>query len=183
MKVKDIILKAATILGIADEIEAYWDGSSTDGAEHAALLLQSFNTVENELALDYLPLYAEDELVTKTGRIAYSQLDCPAVRILRAENEWGVSVPFDLFPDHLKTQPGVVRVRYTYTPTEKGLEDESDFRLLASERLFSYGIAAEFCLALGRFEDASAWEKKYREAVRAAYELPSNRKIRSRRWC
>lgn len=183
MKVKDIILTAASELGIGEEMTAYYNATSTEGAEEAKLLLQCFNLVENELALDYLPLYAEDELQTKTGKVDYALLDNAPVRILRVENEWGESVKFDLYADHLKTQPGLVKVRYTYTPKKKVISDSSDFTLQASERLIAYGIAAEYTLATGRFEDSAIWDKKYKAAINAAYTLQPGKRIRSRRWC
>ena len=183
MKVKDIILTAAEELGIGAEMRAHYNATTSEGAEEARILLHCFNLVENELALDYLPLYAEDELETKTGMVDYALLENAAVRILRVENEWGESVKFDLYADHLKTQPGLIKIRYTYTPKKKAISDSSDFTLQASERLIAYGIAAEYTLATGRFEDSAIWDKKYKAAINAAYALRPARKIRSRRWC
>lgn len=182
MKVKDIILTAANELGIGTEMAAYYSGSATAGEEDAHLLLHCFNLVENELALDYLPLYAEDTLETTSGQLYYSLLKNTPVRILSVENEQGKSIRFDLYTEHLKTEPGTVKVRYTYTPKKKMISDSSDFTLLASERLIAYGIAAEYTLAMGRFEESAIWDKKYKEAINAAYALRPTKKMRSRRW-
>ena len=183
MKVKEIILTAANELGMGAEIAAYFNGAAPEYQEQANLFLQCFNLVENELALDYLPLYAEDEIETTTGTVKYTILRNDAVRILCVENEWGESIKFDLFADYLKTQPGLVKIRYTYTPQKKTISEDSDFTLLASERLLAYGIAAEYTLATGRFEESAVWDKKYKAAINAAYELRPAKKIRSRRWC
>ncbi len=182
MTVKECVITAATELGIADEVQEYFDGGSVDGQKNAQLLLTCFNLVENELALDYLPLYAEDEMSSETGKIDFSALSMPAVRILRVSDEWGNSVPFQIFPAYLKTQPGKVRVAYTYTPEEKSLDGESDFKLQASVRLMAYGIAAEYTLATGLFEEYAVWDKKYKEAIDAAYKALPCKRMRSRRW-
>ncbi|MBQ8322562.1 MAG: hypothetical protein IJX91_01200 [Clostridia bacterium] len=182
MTVKEIIIAAAAELGIADEVRAYVDGTADDGKGKTEDLLRCFNLVENELALDYLPLYAEDEFESTTGAIYYTQFERGVVRVLGVEDEWGNAAAFKLFPEYLKTQSGKVRVRYTYTPEAKGLDGESDFVLNASVRLFAYGIAAEYALANGLFEDAAVWDKKYKDAIGAAYRLRSGKKIRSRRW-
>ena len=98
----------------------------------------------------------------------------------KVTDEWGESVPFKIFPAYIKTQPGKVRVHYTYTPNKKTLEDESDF--LSSARLVSYGMASEYCMATGLFEEASVWDKKYKEGIESAYRTRPCERIRSRRW-
>lgn len=44
---------------------------------------------------------------------------------------------------------------------------------MTSPRLFAYGIAAEYCLACGLFEEAAVWDKKYKDALTAAYRSPA----------
>lgn len=184
MTVKEIILAAAYELGIVEKVQVYFKGESTDtDAETIAkALLRCFNLVENEVALDYLPLLAEEMMETETGAVYYSSLSREAARVIGVWDEWGNAVPFTLFPDYLKTQPQKVLVRYTYLPQEKSFGDESDFTLGASVRLFAYGVAAEYALASGLFEEAAVWDKKYKDAIKAAYSAKPARRIRSRRW-
>ena len=184
MTVKEILLAAACLLGMEKEMQDFLSGVSTDEnvEANANALLHCFNLVENEIALDYLPLLAEEEIESETGVIYYSSLSREAVRVLAVRDEWGNEAPFTLFPEYLKTQPGKVCVRYTYLPKEKTLEDKSDFTLNASVHMFSYGVAAEYALANGLFEEAAVWDKKYKDAIKAAYCSKPPRRIRSRRW-
>lgn len=183
ISVKNAVRAAAQALGIADGVEAYLEnGSDGVGKKDTELLVECFNRVENELALDYLPLTAEDELVTATGEVPYSGLTYPAARILCVEDGDGNSLKYKLFPDRLETQSGKVKIIYTYSPSEKSIDGTSDYQTGASERLFVYGIAAEYSLAAGELEAASAWDKKYKEAIEAAYRLRPVKRLRSRRW-
>lgn len=182
MKVKDAILSAADELGLGGCVRAYFEEGGDEGKKEAEALLRCFNTVENEMALDYLPLYCEDEIRSETGAIEYSALSRRPVRILRVTDPQGAAVPFRLFPSRLKTQPGEVRVSYTYTPEKKNEDGDSDYVLQASERLFAYGMASEYCLSSGLFEEAEAWDKKYKDALTAAYRARPARVMRSRRW-
>ena len=122
MTVKEIILAAATELGIAEKVEAYITSGATDGEAEAKALLTCFNLVENEVALDYLPLLAEEELESETGAIYYASLSREPVRVIGVRDEWGNDVPFTLFPEYLKTQPqrvlaiGEIAVSMTSTP-------------------------------------------------------------------
>ena len=180
MTVKECIELTAIQLGIAEEIKAYLNGESEDGKKNCELLLACFNLVENELALDYLPLVAEDEIETPTGRVEYSALKYSPVRVTKVTDEWEQSIPFQIFPSYIKTQVGKVRVHYTYTPEKKTLDGESDFS--SSARLFSYGMASEYCLATGLFEESAVWDKKYKEGIESAYRVRKCARIRSRRW-
>ncbi len=183
MTVKECMELAAVHLGISDSIQACFAGGATsEDSKKGALLLTCFNIVENELALDYFPLLAEDTLNTDGGIVVFSALKNPAVRITKVTDEWGNSTAFQLFPSYLKTQPGEVKVTYTYTPVGKEKEDVSDFNSAVSARLISYGMAAEYAMAMGLFEDAAVWDKKYKDGIRAAYRVQKCERIRSRRW-
>ena len=180
--VKEVLLSAAAEVGLYYKVYAYLEEGEAEGLEATEALLRCFNLVENELALDYLPLYAEEEVVTDTGTVYYSELSRPAVRVVKVEDAWGNDMPFRLFPEYLKTQGGTLKIRYAYVPAKKTVADDSDYHTLASVRLFTYGIAAEYSLSIGLFEEAAVWDKKYKDAVTAAYRSNPCRVIQSRRW-
>ena len=182
MKVNEIILSAASLIGYYEQVKDYIDGEGEDGATVTELLLRCFNLVENELALDYLPLVAEEEKVTNAGKIVYSGLNNSIVRIIRVTDEEGNSIAYQVFPDYLMTQTGKVHIVYSYTPTPKTIGDESDFTLYVSTRMFEYGILAEYFAAVGRFEEANVWDEKYKDAIEAAYRAQSGGRMPVRRW-
>ena len=66
MKVKEIVVAAAKALGIEKGISDYLSGVDATMEREEKLLENCFNLVECGLALDYLPLYAEDTLRTTT---------------------------------------------------------------------------------------------------------------------
>ena len=182
MKVKEIILSTASLIGSYEEVKDYIDDEDDAGAAITELLLHCFNLVENELALDYLPLVTEEEKQSNTGKIVYSSLKKSIVRIIRVTDEHGNSIAYQAFPDHLMTQVGKVNIVYSYTPTPKTIEGESDFELYVSARMFEYGILAEYCAAVGRFEEANVWDEKYKDAVESAYRAQSGGRMPVRRW-
>ena len=183
MLVKECMELAAVRLGVEESLQAYFDQRDTqEDAKKVELLLTCFNIVENELALDYFPLTAEDTLTSEGGVIEFSTLNKSAIRIIKVTDEWGNSVPYQLFPAYLKTQPGKVCVTYTYAPEKKDASGASDFSSAVSTRLIADGMAAEYAMATGLFEDAAVWDKKYKDSIRAAYRLQKCKRIRSRRW-
>lgn len=182
MTVKEVVLTAATELGVYEEVENYILGVSEEGKTKLELLLKCFQIVENELALDYIPLTTEDEIYSATGYIKFDTLSRSAVRIVSVTDASGNEATFKLYADHLVTQAGKVKITYTYTPEEKTLDGQSDFKLYVSPRLIAYGIAVEYSLVCGMFEEASVWDRKYKEAIEAVYRAHPARRISSRRW-
>ncbi len=180
--VKDIIMSAARLLGCEQELRYYFEDEDEEYEDLAALLLHCFQLVENELALDYLPLLAEQSVRTDDGEIAFAKLSRPAVRIVKVSGEDGEALPYTLFPDRLRTEKGRVTIVYAYAPEEKTWEDESEFSPYTSSRLFEYGVAAEYCTAAGRFEEAKMWEQKYKAAVESAYRMNGGGRIPPRGW-
>ena len=182
MTVRDMILHAARILGIEQGVIAYWDDEEYTYEKDAKLLESCFYSVENNLALNYIPLYAEDTLHTSTGRLEYSALEYSPVRIVSVTNEKDEAVPYTIYPKYLKTQLGTFKVTYTYLPPQKELDDMSEFSLLISDMMLVYGILAEYCLAEGRYEDAAEWDKKYKAEIESIFRKRTCQRIRSRRW-
>ena len=182
MTVKECILAAAAKVGVLDEVQKYFNGIDSTGENTASVLRQCFNLVQNELALDYLPIIREDETYTQTGVIPFSLLSKEPVKILDVTDGKGESVEYTMFPEYVKSQPGKLKIVYTYVPDDKDFEQVAEASQQASTRLFAYGMAAEYCLANGLFEEANIWDKKYRDSIRAAYRLKSCKVIQSRRW-
>ena len=183
MTVKEVVIFAAAQLGCREEVENYITGkTATDGKEKTMLLVQCFNIVENELALDYLPLHAEEELLTGTGKINFSTLKNSVVRITGVTDSEGNALKFQLFPDYLSTSAGKVKISYTYTPKTKKISDSSDYNLYLSPRLMGYGVAAECAMIEGLVEDAAFLDKKYRRALESLYRSTTGKRINSRRW-
>ncbi len=181
--VKDAVLEAARTLGLVEDVENHLNGgTSAVGERDCNVLLAAFNRVERELATDYLPILAEETVVASNGEIPYEILDGKIVRVICVEDEWGNSLKYKLFPDRVTTKAGKVKLTYALLPTEKGIDDCSDYQLNATRSLFAYGMAAEYALAVGELERASVLDKKYKDAVQAAYRTMPCKKLRSRRW-
>ena len=180
MGVKDIVVLAAGLLGLGDQVqdELNGDGSKT----LVESLVRCYNIVEKQLAVDYLPLTAEETFSSETGVVEFKNFSKKPVRILRATDGWGNDLPFKLFPEYVKTQQGKIVFFYAYVPEEKTIEQEAEVALQITDRLIAYGVACEYALACGLFEDASVWDKKFKDAISAVYRANPAKKISSRRW-
>ena len=183
MLVVDVVKLAAKNLRILDKLLSYLEEEDEDAKQVADDLLHAFNNVENELALDYFPLYEEEVVQTYNGLMYYMDFSYMPVRILDICDLNGKSVPFQLFPQYLITQPGEICMKYTYLPyAYKTYDDEVEQKLYVSEHLLACGIAAEYCTMHGLFESAAIWDKKYKDAIAATYRMKKGKRMPSRGW-
>lgn len=203
MLVKDIAAQAAFLLGREDLFRYLREGGkgggeSADGGEsgngagaaetvaalrrEADIFLRCYNIVENEVALDYLPLTAEETVVCDTGALPYTSFLRQPVSILSVTDEYGNKLPYTVFPEYLRTRAGTSVVTYSYSPESKRLCDHSEYAARVPERLLAYGVACEYCLISGLYDEAIVWDKKYKDALLCAHSASRPRVIRSRRW-
>ncbi len=183
MQVRQIAALAAECLGRDDLAESA--RSATDSAHgETASLLRCYNLVENEIALDYIPLIEEERLAVQNGGVSFSRLRFAPVELRRVSDDEGSKIAFSLFPDRIAVKPSVlfVKIRYSYSPPQKSWDDECAFHEKISPRLIAQGIAGEFCLAHGLFAEAAVWDKRYRESLRAAHVVRRTLSVRARRW-
>ena len=184
MTVKSILSLAAANLGRGDLVAAVNDCAQEPCGEVASLL-RCYNLVENEIALDYFPLKTEESILSGGGVVPYARLQHAPVTILSVTGENGIAQDFEVRPAQIVLmgdQNRQINIVYTYSPAEKRFTDDCELGGNISARLLSFGVACEFCLSNGQFAEAATWEKKYREALRAANSRRRPLSVRSRRW-
>ncbi len=182
MKVKEVVMLAAYNLGREDL--AREASIVTHPTGELQSLLRCYNLVENEIALDYLPLKREDKVQISEGKGYYTALSCPPVELLSVKTAGGEKVNFTVYSAYFTVDrdEGELTVEYCYTPAEKGWQEESALGGKISARLLALGVTSEFCLSRGQFSEAAIWQKRYQEALRAASFRRARRRMRSRRW-
>jgi hypothetical protein len=182
MTVKEVVKLAAEALD-REDLSAEADAAGDLSGELKSLV-RCYNLVENEIALDHLPLRSEEILYARADEIPYTDFSRAPVRVLRVRDGAGRDLSFQTFPDRLKLRDPCAQaaVTYSYAPPQKGLGDRSEFSGRVSARMMSLGVACEFCLTNGRYQEAALWEKRFHDALRAASVLRRKLCIRSRRW-
>lgn len=160
MKVKEVIELSAELLGI----------ELTE--ENTATLLDCYNLVENELAMDYFPLRAVDKVLIKENKIKYADLKNKAWRIINVLDFQNDEVKYRLYPEYIELKKNYnghyFFVRYNYIPKEKVIDDNCDYND-RYKQVLKYGVCAEYCLMQGNFELASMFDNKYKDGIKEKY--------------
>lgn len=146
MKVKEVIDKCIELLDV--------DYTKED-------LLECFNVIENELALDYLPLYHTHKC--NSTKVYYTELEYNPVRIVSC------NCKFKLYPEFITSKEVITEVVYSYTPNAKTMYDECSY----DEKFLNcltYGMITEYFIRQGFFEEAILWGRRYKNELQAWYD-------------
>lgn len=183
ISVREVLAMAAENLGREDLVRAVYDCGGEPSGEVESLL-NCFELVENEAAIDYFPLKTRECVKTEGGAIELSALSHPPVEILKVFRGH-LSLPFEVLPKRILvfgSRGEEVIVEYLYRPRKKRICDDSELSLRVSPRLLSFGVACEYLLKNGQFSEAAVFEKRYFDAMRAAKIAKRPLFLRSRRW-
>ncbi len=189
MLIKDVLILAAGELGRADFVplieQAYTAAASgTEPEGEAAELLRCYHLVENEVALDHIPLKAAENFLPADGAVLFTRFSKTPVDVLDVRGAGGERVAYTVQPTRilLPHATGEVTVVYSYVPARAQITGETAFSDKISGRLLSYGVAYEYLLTGGRYAEAAVWEEKFRAALRAAGLDRRKLWIGARRW-
>ena len=115
--VKNVVRLAAKLVGVLDKVDAHFNGSVTTESQRIVDgMIACFNIVENELALDYLPIVCEQTLLPNDGCIEYSALTRNPAYISSAFDVQGNCLDVKRLSDRLLVDQDICIVRYAALP-------------------------------------------------------------------
>lgn len=192
MKIRDIAELAAVLLQKHDLINSGVFAMTEDNDElHNALennrelklLVRCVNLVAKEVACDYIPLLHTQTMTAVDGKILYPDFEKTLLEVRSVKDKKGENVRFFTLPDYIAVEDGCFEVSYAFIPSDKGFLDDMDFSgTKASDRVFAYGAAAEFCLVCGAYDEALMWERRYKDALMVATHKANQVILPARRW-
>ncbi len=186
MKVKDIIELSVMFLDKEDLLSYAPFGSINEIPElenkEIEHLKKCFNLIYNEIATAYLPLLKTEEVVFVDNILPYTKLSKNIAEVRKLFSN-GKNVSYTLEEDGLHAEDKKAKITYSYTPDDLNFEDEVFmFGGKLPERVFAYGIAMEFCLISGLYDDAEVWETRFYSGLKEVCSKKSEIRLPSRRW-
>ena len=132
-------------------------------------LVRYYNLVEQELATDYFPLLEVEKFFHVEDKIYYKDFSRNPYMLKGIQDFHGDSVSFRLAPEYINLiknyDGGTFFVKYYYIPDAKELYSTCTYGAEYIS-ILKYGIAAEYCLANGDFEQAKIYNDKYKERIK-----------------
>ncbi|MBO7219532.1 MAG: hypothetical protein J6V40_06130 [Clostridia bacterium] len=195
MIVKDVIKLVANILGLTDVVSAidsgYTSGMNIDEKSISAdvvseinMLVTSFNLVNNIIATNYLEILDSIEMESN-GKIMYKDM-CEGKVFLAVKNvtdDNNNKVSFTLEHDGIIVPKGKYVVTIAKFPEDKVLEDSIlDYPMVISEKIFAYGVIAEYLLIKGDIDTASVYDLRFKQNLLDAIRPRHNIKLKERKF-
>lgn len=183
MKVKEIICAAAGLLG-KETVAAYLSGESTSAGTGVMNEINSgvrlLNVLLCEIAGSYLPMIKKETPEVKDGKIYYADLSEKATRIREVLDEAGNPQFFAIHSEYVLPRNVPFAVVYEYLPPVYGLTDEiGEFEKSVSAAVLAFGLAAEICLAEGRYAESVMWRERFCDGLSAVV-IPKCARAKSR---
>lgn len=188
MTVKNIIKNVCVFLQKDELLELTTFGGAVAPTETQSKdlnhLVRCLNLVYNEIASDYIPLLNKETFIPENGRVYYSDFSKKLLDIKKVEDKFGYKTNYKLFPDYLETIDGEIKITYSYEPEEISSIDDSieSFSEKITERVVAYGVAMEYCFICGLHDDASIWEKRFKDGILISARKKSEIRLPRRRW-
>lgn len=169
MTAKQIMDAAKTNLNLDDDCDT--------------LLLYCLKNVINEVATEFVPVYAEETCVVTGGKVNLNELTKIPIRITSITSSQR-NLDFSATPFGPKLDcnyDGIVTVTYSYLPLIESEEDEVPYGepLL---RALGFGLSAEYCLVAGPQEESEIWDMRYKDAIKEAAFARREYRIKPRAW-
>ena len=146
------------------------------------MLLECANNVCVHIATNYIPLYNQEKLTVTDNKISIDSLTQKLFKVKKITNKSGY-VKFTIIDKNIVCDNGEVSVLYSYYPNSFEMTDDIiDFNGKVSLFGYCYGIASEYCLSKGDYEQAYFWDDKYKELLKNSAKRTDYLKLKNRRW-
>ena len=133
------------------------------------ILVRCYNLIEHELATDYFPILEVDKFFNVDDKIYYKDFSRKGYMIKGVQDFRGDKVNYVLRLEYLELQKnydgGTFFVKYYYTPDEKDFHSQCTYGV-EYINILKYGVASEYCLVTGDFEQAKIYNDKYKEIIK-----------------
>lgn len=185
MQIKEVVRMAALLKGREDVVK-YLDTNTDMVSEETlvatATLVDLVNLVINELATSFVPLVkVEQKTPDYNGRIYYKNLSQTPLKILKVTDLSGKAVECLQSIEYIKVQ-STVQIEYEYLPKNATIAEQCPYsEKEISLAVLAFGVAAEFSIVEGSFEEAVMWHKRFEEGVKAIV-IPKSCRLKERRW-
>ena len=169
MTVKDILKATCAMVGREDVLNYLTDENyqaSEDTLSAVNIMTALTNLVIGELAGTFIPMIKCEKVHAKNGRVKYADLTERCVKIVGVYNENGENISYQHTPEYMCVSVNDISVEYEFIPPNYDLDSvigytEEDI----SSATLSYGLAAEYCISRGSFDEAVMWHERYVNSV------------------
>ena len=168
MSIKEMLKLTATIIGREDVKSYVEDGAILleDTVSLTEKLVALSNLVVQELSATFIPMIKKEKVTAKNFKVRYDGLAGSIVQIKNVYDINGNKISFAQTPEYISVNNSQVIIEYECIPPNYALSDEIGYEESdVPQVLLSYGLASEYYVSTGRFEQAVMWHERYVDGI------------------
>ncbi len=185
MVVKEIIKKAATLIGREDVVE-YLNDANANPSEKTVqtvdVMVRLLNILVIELAGSFVPMIVTERCTAINGKVYYDTLKYRPKEILKAFDLLGNDKLLGV--EHTFARVGATNVDLEYScfPPTVDINGKLNYKEKdITSSAIAYGLLAEYSISQGCFKDAVMWHDRYADSINEQCK-PRNAVIKRRNW-
>lgn len=185
MEVKNILKKVVSLIGNTTLNNSIENETFSDVQQNEInMLVNCVNLTISNISSNYLKLYDIVEIENRGGIVNFSKISNKQIYdIVSVRNSHNKPISFNITPDGVNTQTGKVIIKFTYFPDDVNFNDNiTCFPLKLTERVVVYGVLAEYLYAKGVFDEALAWENRFKNEMKSINRPQKSISTKVRRW-
>ena len=180
MKINEVLSLACSFLGLNDLQEKLQGKIEQESDERLISLLKCLNIAYSEVFTNYIPSFQTEEVVTKSGEIAFSLFSNKVGGVVSVKDECGKKLKFTLSSNKIITSQDKVYVTYIIKPNSLNFNGEVD--LMLPDNILAYGTAREYLLMEGLSDEAIVYEERFKQTISAYIRRGSTHILPKRLW-
>lgn len=187
MLVKNIIKKSADFLGYKNIVKYLNEEIELNSEIEYELnnFLIGVNMINNNIASNYIELCGKSQVVVNSNMlIPYNSVSSNVIiEVKKITTLAGNEINFCVYPDGINVDGnGSVIVYFTYFPSEVGLGDSINHYLKVNEIIFAMGVVGEYLYIKGAIDNASIWDKRFKQNMYNLVRPKRNLIMPAKRW-
>lgn len=181
MILRDVLKYAVLYLGYADTIDLDDRQTNEDNSKELKTLVRCANLVYHELLSDYLPIFKKEKICFDKGFFPYTNLEEQILNIYSLK-AFGEEVVYKTDATGIYCDEKQAEITYGILRDNLKLDSYIDIDGRITPKIFSLGVASEFCLINNLYEENLTFEKKYKESLKELLRKKSEIRVKSRGW-
>lgn len=186
MKVKDILINVAKIMEL-DQLYDYLTSTDMVASDDVngciEKLLLAINMTNSVIASQYVELTDVAYVQVYDGVIDYKNIsDKNIIEIKDVTSFNGSPIEYKLCSNGIYVDDYMVNVKFSYFPSDVGLDDNIDYYSKMNSITFAYGVIAEYLFLKGDFEESNIWDNKFKQTLSSIIRPKRNIVTPAKRW-
>ena len=187
MTVLDVLETASLYLNLRNDFDYYFNENnntspSSEVQNKFATMLKALNLIVQEVAVEFKPVYMEENLNFVNGVGDLSSLTETVNKVVCVKDIFK-SYKFSVINGKILADVnGEKIIKYSYIPEELSQTDDIPFDEQVGEKTLAFGVCMEYLFLNNVLDEVSVWEDRFYKSLKNSLRNVGRYNMPKRRW-